>query len=111
MSGQRIACSTITSSRTRSRPSRSRPDQAYFATATLRLRSKLQDLPLPTAKAIEIVAFVPLDSVDPLKIGEGYYLTPRGQVAAKPYKLLRMAFLPGGTGGSGSSGPRWRWPR
>lgn len=33
-SGQRIACSTITSSRTRSRPSRSRPDHAYFATAT-----------------------------------------------------------------------------
>ncbi|GAA4339505.1 Ku protein [Streptomyces venetus] len=52
---------------------------------------ELQELPLPTAKAIEIVAFVPLDSVDPLKIGEGYYLTPSGQVAAKPYKLLRMA--------------------
>ncbi|GAA4339824.1 hypothetical protein GCM10023086_75050 [Streptomyces venetus] len=52
---------------------------------------ELQDLPLPTAKAIEIVAFMPLDSVDPLKIGEGYYLTPSGQVAAKPYKLLRMA--------------------
>jgi DNA end-binding protein Ku len=52
---------------------------------------ELRDLPLPTAKAIEIVAFVPLDSVDPLKIGEGYYLAPSGQVAAKPYKLLRMA--------------------
>lgn len=25
------------------------------------------------------------------KIGEGYYLAPSGQVAAKPYKLLRMA--------------------
>jgi DNA end-binding protein Ku len=50
-----------------------------------------RDLPLPTAKAIEIVAFVPLDSVGPLKIGEGYYLAPSGQVAAKPYKLLRMA--------------------
>jgi DNA end-binding protein Ku len=52
---------------------------------------ELRDLPLPTAKAIEIVAFVPLESVDPLKIGEGYYLAPSGQVAAKPYKLLRMA--------------------
>ncbi|MFJ8596617.1 Ku protein [Streptomyces sp. NPDC093598] len=52
---------------------------------------ELRDLPLPTAKAIEIVAFVPLDSVDPLKISEGYYLAPSGQVAAKPYKLLRMA--------------------
>jgi DNA end-binding protein Ku len=52
---------------------------------------ELRDLPLPTAKAIEIVAFVPLESVDHLKIGEGYYLAPSGQVAAKPYKLLRMA--------------------
>jgi DNA end-binding protein Ku len=52
---------------------------------------ELRDLPLPTAKAIEIVAFVPLDSVDPLKIGEGYYLAPSGQVAAKPYKLLAQA--------------------
>ncbi|TWV53721.1 Ku protein [Streptomyces misionensis] len=48
----------------------------------------LSNLPLPTAKAIEIDAFVPLESVDPLKIAEGYYLQPAGQVAAKPYKLL-----------------------
>jgi DNA end-binding protein Ku len=52
---------------------------------------ELRDLPLPTAKAIEIEAFVPLQSVDPIRIGEGYYLQPSGQVAAKPYKLLRMA--------------------
>jgi DNA end-binding protein Ku len=52
---------------------------------------ELRDLPLPTAKVIEIEAFVPLESVDPIRIGEGYYLQPSGQVAAKPYKLLRMA--------------------
>jgi DNA end-binding protein Ku len=52
---------------------------------------ELCDLPLPTAEAIEIEAFVPLESVDPIRIGEGYYLQPSGQVAAKPYKLLRMA--------------------
>jgi DNA end-binding protein Ku len=52
---------------------------------------ELRDLPLPTAKAIEIEAFVPLESVDQIRIGEGYYLQPSGQVAAKPYKLLRMA--------------------
>jgi DNA end-binding protein Ku len=52
---------------------------------------ELRDLPLPTAKAIEIAAFVPLESVDPIRIGEGYYLQPSGQVAAKPYKLLAMA--------------------
>ncbi|MFI9824582.1 Ku protein [Streptomyces sp. NPDC052013] len=52
---------------------------------------ELSNLPLPTAKAIEIEAFVPLASVDPIRIGEGYYLQPSGQVAAKPYKLLRQA--------------------
>ncbi|MEU2876261.1 Ku protein [Streptomyces sp. NPDC007070] len=48
-------------------------------------------LPLPTAKAVEIDAFVPLDSIDPVRLGEGYYLAPDGQVAAKPYKLLVKA--------------------
>jgi DNA end-binding protein Ku len=52
---------------------------------------ELRDLPLPTAKAIEIAAFVPLDSVDPIRIGEGYYLEPSGQVSYKPYKLLAKA--------------------
>jgi DNA end-binding protein Ku len=52
---------------------------------------ELRDLPLPTAKAIEIEAFVPLDSIDPIQIGDGYYLAPDGQVAAKPYKLLVQA--------------------
>jgi DNA end-binding protein Ku len=51
----------------------------------------LANLPLPTAKAVEIEAFVPLESIDPIRIGAGYYLTPDGQVAAKPYKLLREA--------------------
>jgi DNA end-binding protein Ku len=52
---------------------------------------ELRQLPLPTAKAIEIEGFVPLGSVDPIRIAEGYYLQPDGQVAAKPYKLLREA--------------------
>ncbi|TQJ37726.1 non-homologous end joining protein Ku [Streptomyces sp. SLBN-115] len=52
---------------------------------------ELRDLPLPTAKAIEIDAFVAADDIDPIRIGEGYYLSPDGQVAAKPYKLLREA--------------------
>ncbi|MBA9050549.1 MULTISPECIES: non-homologous end joining protein Ku [Streptomyces] len=51
----------------------------------------LSNLPLPTAKAIEIDGFVPLESVDPLRISDGYYLQPAGQVAAKPYKLLVKA--------------------
>ncbi|MER6205971.1 Ku protein [Streptomyces sp. NPDC001642] len=55
------------------------------------LEEELRELPLPTAKAIEIEAFVPLESIDSIQIGDGYYLQPDGQVAAKPYTLLRMA--------------------
>jgi DNA end-binding protein Ku len=49
---------------------------------------ELRQLPLPTARAIEIDAFIPLESIDPIRIGDGYYLAPTEQVAAKPYKLL-----------------------
>ncbi|MEU5668469.1 Ku protein, partial [Streptomyces longwoodensis] len=51
----------------------------------------LSNLPLPTARAIEIDGFVPLESVDPIRISDGYYLQPAGQVAAKPYQLLVKA--------------------
>ncbi|MFB7591908.1 Ku protein [Streptomyces sp. NPDC056169] len=52
----------------------------------------LAEMPLPTAKAIEIVAFIDRASVDPVQYGAGsYYLTADGQVAAKPYVLLRRA--------------------
>lgn len=50
----------------------------------------LASMPLPTAKAIEISAFVPAASIDPIQIGDSYYLSAEG-VAAKPYKLLRQA--------------------
>jgi len=52
---------------------------------------ELDQMPLPTAKAIEIVAFVDADSIDPLRISDSYYLATDGQVAAKPYTLLRRA--------------------
>lgn len=52
---------------------------------------ELADMPLPTAKAIEIAAFVPYESIDPIRIGEGYYLEASSPVAAKPYVLLRKA--------------------
>lgn len=52
---------------------------------------ELGEMPLPTAKAIEIAAFVPYESVDPIRIGEGYYLEADGQVATKPYLLLCKA--------------------
>ncbi|SER29503.1 DNA end-binding protein Ku [Streptomyces sp. yr375] len=51
----------------------------------------LAHLPLPTAKTIEIVAFVPADRIDPLQMDAAYYLQAGGAPAAKPYTLLREA--------------------
>ncbi|MFJ7158768.1 Ku protein [Streptomyces sp. NPDC101118] len=51
----------------------------------------LDNLPLPTAKAIEIVAFVPAASIDPIQIGASYYLAATEPVSARPYELLRQA--------------------
>ncbi|MDQ4085309.1 MAG: Ku protein [Actinomycetota bacterium] len=47
-------------------------------------------LPLPTAKSIEVLEFVPMDEVDPLYYAKAYYLAADG-VGAKPYVLLRDA--------------------
>ncbi|MEW2622625.1 Ku protein [Streptomyces sp. NPDC048106] len=51
----------------------------------------LSHLPIPTARTIEIVAFVPADRIDPLQMGAAYYLAASGAPAAKPYTLLREA--------------------
>lgn len=51
----------------------------------------LAGLPLPTARTIEIVAFVPQDRIDPLQMDAAYYLAAGGAPAAKPYTLLREA--------------------
>lgn len=52
---------------------------------------ELEAMPLPTAKTIEIVAFVDADTIDPVRIGDSYYLGVGGDVAKKPYTLLRKA--------------------
>ncbi|MGW6401591.1 non-homologous end joining protein Ku [Streptomyces sp. NPDC055134] len=51
----------------------------------------LASLPIPTARTIEIVAFVPGDRIDPLQMDAAYYLSANGVPAAKPYTLLREA--------------------
>ncbi|WP_030545249.1 Ku protein [Streptomyces albus] len=51
----------------------------------------LSALPLPTARTIEILAFVPADTVDPLQLDRSYYLGADGGGAVKPYVLLREA--------------------
>jgi DNA end-binding protein Ku len=48
------------------------------------------ELPLPTAKSIEVLEFVPAEQVDPLYFAKAYYLAADG-VGAKPYVLLRDA--------------------
>ncbi|MFF8941404.1 Ku protein [Streptomyces sp. NPDC014864] len=51
----------------------------------------LAHLPLPTARTIDIVAFVPAERIDPLQMENAYYLAASGAPAAKPYTLLREA--------------------
>ncbi|GAA3779172.1 non-homologous end joining protein Ku [Streptomyces chiangmaiensis] len=51
----------------------------------------LAKLPLPTARTIEILAFLPEDRIDPLQLDTAYYLSVSGPAAAKPYALLREA--------------------
>lgn len=47
-------------------------------------------LPLPTARTIDVLEFVPLAQVDPISFARSYYLEPE-QVGTKPYVLLRQA--------------------
>ncbi|MFE2972707.1 Ku protein [Streptomyces sp. NPDC059340] len=53
---------------------------------------ELEQMPLPTAKAIEIVAFVPAASIDPVRLsGDSYFLQYDSPVEAKPYVLIARA--------------------
>jgi hypothetical protein len=47
-------------------------------------------LPLSSAKTVEVVEFVPLESIDPVYFDKNYYLAPQ-QSALKPYVMLRDA--------------------
>jgi DNA end-binding protein Ku len=48
------------------------------------------DLPLPTARVVDVLQFVPLEQVDPIYFAKSYYLEPESS-AVKPYVLLREA--------------------
>lgn len=50
----------------------------------------LAQIPLASSDSIEVLEFVPLESVDPIYFDRGYYLEP-DKGAAKPYVLLRDA--------------------
>jgi DNA end-binding protein Ku len=49
-----------------------------------------KDLPLPTARIVDVLEFVPADQIDPIYYNKAYYLEPE-KGAAKPYILLREA--------------------
>ena len=55
----------------------------------------LADLPLPTAKTVELLAFVPAEQVDPVSYSRSYYLEP-DKAGVKPYALLRDALRDAG---------------
>jgi DNA end-binding protein Ku len=48
------------------------------------------DLPLPTARVVDVLQFVPLEQIDPIYFAKSYYLEPEAS-AVKPYVLLREA--------------------
>ncbi len=57
--------------------------------------SDFDDLPLPTAKQVEIVQFVEIDEVEPTAYNKAYFLEADGP-GAKPYVLLREALKQAG---------------
>jgi DNA end-binding protein Ku len=56
------------------------------------------DLPLPSAKVVDVVQFVPQDQIDPIYFAKSYYLEPEKN-AVKPYVLLRDALTDSGMAG------------
>ena len=48
------------------------------------------DLPLPSARVVDVLQFVPADQIDPIYYNRSYYLEPEKN-AVKPYVLLREA--------------------
>jgi DNA end-binding protein Ku len=56
------------------------------------------DLPLPTARVIDVLQFVPIEQIDPIYFAKSYYLEPE-KTAIKPYLLLRDALDASGEAG------------
>ncbi|MFI1028287.1 Ku protein [Streptomyces sp. NPDC020951] len=56
----------------------------------------LADLPLPSKKLIDVLAFVDADSIDPLMFSKAYYVGTSDRAAAKPYALLKEALTESG---------------
>jgi DNA end-binding protein Ku len=57
-----------------------------------------KDLPLPSARVVDVLQFVPVEQIDPIYYNKSYYLEPE-KGAVKPYVLLRDALLESDTAG------------
>ncbi|MGI8679498.1 MAG: Ku protein [Jatrophihabitans sp.] len=51
-----------------------------------------KDLPLPSARVVDVLQFVPQEQIDPIYFNKSYYLEPETS-AVKPYVLLREALV------------------
>jgi DNA end-binding protein Ku len=56
------------------------------------------DLPLPSARVVDVLQFVPGEQIDPIYYAKSYYLEPESN-AIKPYVLLRDALVDSDTVG------------
>lgn len=50
-----------------------------------------EDVPVPTAKTVTVLEFVPAEQVDPILFDKAYYVAPDGTAALKPYLLIKEA--------------------
>jgi DNA end-binding protein Ku len=55
----------------------------------------MAELPLPSVQGIEVLEFVPLESIDPIQYDRTYYVEPQ-KPAVRPYVLLRDALQKSG---------------
>jgi DNA end-binding protein Ku len=62
---------------------------------------ELDDLPLPTAKTVEISGFLDLATIPGEQFGTPYFLSPQSPAANKPYVLMREALARAGKGAVG----------
>jgi DNA end-binding protein Ku len=57
----------------------------------------LAQLPLPSKKIVDVLAFVDAAEIDPISFEQSYYMAAEGPAAAKPYVLLREALASSGS--------------
>ena len=59
-------------------------------------KDDLADLPLPSKKIIDVLAFMDAADIDPLRLSSPYYVGVAAKAPAKPYVLLRDALTESG---------------